>query len=137
MAPGEIAVDSLPKLPLPTAGGVVGVGVGVGGTAVLMHPNEEKLFESDGCIAEQAQVGPFDWQKPSKNEVSQPVARHTPHTPQLEHEAIPEQPLLCTVNASDPESMNDDVIENVEPLHITADGEAEELESGVRVCCLC
>ena len=95
------------------------------------YPDRDR--KSDGWIAEQAQVGPFDWQKPSKNDVSQPVARHTPHTPQLEQEAIPKQPLLCTVNASDPESMNDDVIENIEPLHITADGEAEELESGVRV----
>ena len=146
MAPGEMADDSpLTLLPLEATGGGVGVGEeggvpgvggGVGGAAVLTHPNEEKLLESDGWTAAQAQVGPFDWQKVSKNEVSQPVARHTPHTPQLEQEAIPEQPLLCTVSASDPASMNDDdASENAEPVHMTAAGAAEELCSRFRVCC--
>jgi hypothetical protein len=93
-----------------------------------MHMNVEKLFEGAGSEALQIQAAPFAWQKLSKNEESQPAARHTPHTPQAEHDDIPVQPSLRTVVASVPESMNDDVMAKVELLHTTAVAAAAALD---------
>jgi hypothetical protein len=117
IAPGEIADSTLAARSLEP-----GTGPKLGATAELMQPNTEKLFEKDGLTAAQAQVGPLDSQKLSKKEVSQPDARQTPHTPHAEQDDIPEQSLLCTVEASEPESMKDDFIEKAELLQRTAAG---------------
>jgi hypothetical protein len=85
------------------------------------------LFDGSGWTAAHAHVGPFDWQKLSKKEVSQPESRQTPHTPQEEHGDMPEQSLLCTVDASVPESMNEDFNENADLLQSTAVGTGDAL----------
>lgn len=119
IAPGEIADSTLAARSLEP-----GTGPKLGATAELMQPNTEKLFEKDGLTAAQAQFGPLDSQKLSKKEVWQPgkLTRQTPHTPHAEQDDIPEQSLLCTVEASEPESMNDDFIAKAELLQRTAAG---------------